>query len=336
MMKQLIYLMPLLLSACLNAADNGNVNSKPDLSKGVIQTIPKNVNIVIDSSGRTLSHKQQTVTFTNIGAAPVTQLMMKGFKDESAPLYQTGDCDKDLAAGGSCSVTIGLTTNHKFAESGPIFRSTVMTYEYNDGSEKKVQKLGIRFSVERWVASLFITDAVVSGKIVYPRSDDLPLKKAGADSADYFCHVDKNNPQNGYTYQALIYDTRNRTPYLHWVLFGGQTYYSVMPGVYHQKVWQTSYKQATATKLVANIYNCIGVNCALGKTGDDAAWVGLQLNGNALSQDNCGDAGNAWRSETDKFHGLVSRLNPEWSNHVTMTSEDTSCQSSKKIICVSM
>jgi hypothetical protein len=336
MIKRLIYFMPLLLSACFNAADNGDIKSAPDLSKGFIQVTPQKVSLVVDSSKPGLSRKKQTVIFTNIGAAPVTQLVMKDFKDESAPLYKTSDCDKDLASGGSCSVTIELATNHKFAESGPIVRSTDMTYEYNDGSQKKVQKLDIGFKAEKWIASIFITDAMVSGKILYPGSDNLPLIKAGVDSADYFCHVDKNNPHNGYTYQALIYDTRSRTPYLHWVLFGGQLYYSVMPDVYHQKVWQTSYKQATAALMVTNIYNCIGVNCVSGKSGDDAAWVGLQLNGDALSQDNCGDAGNAWRSETNKFHGLITRLKPEWSNQVIMSNEDTSCQTRKKIICVSM
>src|SRR6185437_6473680 len=255
-----ILFIPLLLSACLNATDN-NVSSAPDLSKAVIQTTPKNINLVIDTKLPNLSRPKQTITFTNIGLQPVTQLVIKGFKDESAPLTQTSTCDKDLASGGSCFVTIELKTNHKFAESGPISNSTVMNYEYNDSSKKKSQELGVSFKVERWLASVFLTNTAVSGKIEYPRAEGLLTDKAGTGSADHFCRVDKNNPQNGYEYQALMYDTRDRTPYLRWVLIGGQTYYSVMPGVYHQRVWSTSYKQATATNLLANIYNCIGTNC---------------------------------------------------------------------------
>jgi hypothetical protein len=328
---------PLLLSACFNVAEH-NVSDAPDLSKGVIQTTPKNINLVIDTKLPNLSQAKQTITFTNIGLQPVTQLVIKGFKDESAPLVQTNStCDKDLASGGSCFVTIELQTNHKFAESGPISSSTVMNYEYNDSNEKKSQEFVVNFKVEKWVASVFLTNTMVSGKIEYTKYEGLPTDKAGAGSADHFCRVDKNNPQNGYNYEALMYDTRERTPYLRWVLFGGQTYYSVMPNVYHQKVWSTSYKQATANSLLANTYNCIGINCINGAIGDEFAWIGLPLNGDSVDVDNCGTAGNAWKSETNKFRGLSLSLKPVQNSHlVTVTNEDASCEMHKKIMCVSM
>lgn len=339
MIKRAVYILfiPLLLSACFNAADN-NVSSVSDLSRAVIQATPNDINLVIDTKLPNRSRAKQTITFTNIGLQPVTQLVIKGFRDESAPLTQTNTCDKDLAAGGSCFVTIKLRTDRKFAESGPISNSTVMKYEYNDSREKKSQEFGVSFKVERWLASVFLTDTTVSGKIEYPKSEGLSTDKAGAGSADHFCRVDKNNPQNGYEYQALIYDTRDRTPYLHWVLFGGQTYYSVMPDAYHQKVWNTSYTQATATNLLANIYNCIGTNCLNHATGDEGAWTGFQLNNDRVYNiDNCGNAGNAWKSEENKFRGLAVSLKPVQNSHLaTMTTDDASCETHKKIICVSM
>ncbi|HLX52772.1 MAG TPA: hypothetical protein VKR58_02470 [Aquella sp.] len=336
MIKRAILFIPLLLSACFNAVDN-NISSAPDLSRAVIQTTPKNINLVIDTKSPNLSRAKQTITFTNVGLQPATQLLIKGFKDESAPLVQNSTCDKDLAAGGSCLVTIELKTSHKFAESGPISNSTVMNYEYNDSSEKKSQEFGVSFKVEKWVASVFLTNTRFSGKIEYPKTDGLLTDKAGAGSADHYCRMDKNNPQNGYEYQALMYDTRERTPYLRWVLVGGQTYYSVMPNVYHQKVWDTSYKQATAVNLLSNIYNCIGTNCINQAIGDEAAWTGLQLNGDSIYNiDNCGTAGNAWKSETKNFHGRTLLLKPVQNSHlVTMTNDDASCDMYKKIICVS-
>ncbi|MCE3268046.1 MAG: hypothetical protein K0R49_298 [Burkholderiales bacterium] len=281
---------------------------------------------------------KQTVTFTNIGLQGATQFEIKGFKDESAPLTWVSSCNKDLAAGGSCTVTIRLKTRHSLAESGPVSRSTVMNYEFNDSSTKKSQTLAVDFKVEKWVASVFLTNATTNGNIVYERPEDLPVINAGADSADYLCKIDKNNPQNGYEYLSLIYDTRQRTPYLHWVLFGGQTYFSVMPAVYHQKVWDTSYKQALANNLVAKIYNCIGLNCIDKQNGDEAAWVGLDLNNQSLmDMDTCGNAGNSWKSATNKFHGTTFMLKPiQTRRSVEIKNDSTSCDIRKKIICVSM
>lgn len=336
MIKQLVQFLfiPLLLSACLNSAGD---KEEADLSKAVIQAVPTSISLEVNTKTINGSRPLQTVIFTNIGRQPVTDLVIKGFKDESAPLVQTSTCSKELAAGGSCEVKIRLETSHKLASSATVSRSTVMTYEYNNSSEKKTQKLNVRFKLEKWIASVFITHASTNGQIEYTPPENMGYIKAGSDSADYYCKVDKNNPHNGYYYKALIYDTTQTTPYLHWVLYGGNTYYSVMPDVYHQKVWQTSYKQATTNKILANVYNCIGLNCVNNSKGDEAAWVGLQLDNNKMDMDTCGTAGNAWKSGTSQFLGRTFAIVHDQNSHLmTMVSERSGCDMQKKIICVSM
>lgn len=335
MLKQFLKILfiPLILSSCFNSTEN----DVPNTSLAVIRTIPETVNLEIDTKSINQGSPSQEITFTNIGRQPVTQFVIKGFKDESAPIIQTTTCDKDLAVGGSCEVKLELATNYKLAASSAVSRSTVMMYEYNDASGKKIGKLAVNFKIEKWIGSVYLTNTSTSGRIVYQRSEDLPAIKAGADSADYYCRFDKNNPQNGYEYKALIYDTTNRTPYLNWVLFGGNTYYSVMPDTYHQKVWKTAYNQATTDNLLASVSNCISTNCIDQSGGDETAWIGMSLNNNLMNMDTCGTAGNAWKSEQNKFHAQSFAIQHEQDSHfVTMLSNDASCDLRKKIICVSM
>lgn len=326
----------LLLYACSNKLHNVDDVTLPDLSKAIITTTPESVSLNIDTSTANLSHPVQSVTFTNIGHQPATGFSIKGFKDESAPLYQSSTCDSDLAAGASCMVKIRLSSNHKIASSGPISRSTIIEYEYNNGARKVKASLPVTFSLEKWIASLFITEDSVTGHIAYQLPDEVPYLRDGVDSADRYCKTDKNNPKNGYDYKALIYDTTSRTPYLDWVLIGGQVYFSVMAGVYHQKVWQTSYKQGTANNLLSNVYNCIGVNCLAMPVGDDEAWTGIKLDNSSLSS-TCGGAGSAWKSNVNSDVAVVFGIKPKTAKHsVIMENHGISCGMQKRLICVSM
>lgn len=335
-MTKLIQILFILLLgfSCFSCTDKRNA---VDLSKAFIQASPTAIQLRIDTSSANSGLTTQTITFTNIGRQPATQFVIKNFKDESAPLSKSTTCDRDLAAGGTCAVVVKLNTNHKLALSKGISRTTTMDYEFNDGEIKKLATVDIRFSVEKWIGSMFLTSSSTDGRIKYQRSEDLPPINFGIDSADYYCQVDKNNPKNGYVYNALLYDTMRRTPYLHWVLFGGQPYFSVMPNVYHQKVWQSAYRQAIATNLLDKIYNCISTNCTAGASEDGSAWTGLRLNNNSLDTNTCGTAGIAWQSNTVDSYGKVFALKFDKKAHaMTRIDEDASCNVQKKIICVSM
>lgn len=335
MAKHLIKLViiPVFVSGCYTQVSNKNTK---DLTKAFIQVKPEEISLTVDTKTLRSGHPTQVVTFTNVGMQPATKLELKGFKDESAPIEIINNCEEDLAVGDSCTVKFELYNSYKLASSAPVSRSTVMKYEYNNGYTKQSDSIKVKFNLEKWIASVFLTNSKTSGAITYPLPENIAPIKPSTDSADYYCRVDKNNPQNGYKYYALLYNTPKRTPYLNWVLVGGKTYFSVMPDVYHQKVWQTSYTQATAPQLIKQLYNCIGTDCINNHRVDDPAWVGLWLTKDHFETNTCGLAGTSWKLNKESFEGTEVKIGGDPHHSVTMTNENASCATQKKLICVSI
>lgn len=331
------FLFILLLSGCYT--DNSSVDKKQsrDLSKAFIVINKNFINLEINTKNSSLTNSVQVIVLTNIGKQPATHLKFDGFSVTNISLLQANTCNASLASGASCEVKISLTINHKTSAAGPISGITNMLYEYDNGQEKIIEKFPIRFKLEKWIGSVFLTEQSTTGNILYQFPLDYIQINRGVDSADLYCKADKNNPHNGYDYRALIYDTTSRTPYLEWVLMGGATYFSVMPGVYHQKVWQTAYEQGRALSLFAQLYNCIGVNCLLHQeTKDSEAWTGFELTNNNLNARTCGTTGSSWRSAANNAYGKSFAIG--WgraNNSMVGDSLDSSCFEPKKIICVS-